>query len=272
MIALVTPTGARPEPFNICSKLMERQTYSGKVLWVIVDDANPITTDVVTPEFRDGWEIIKLYPEPLWSPGMNTQSRNMRVGVTEAFDNPDVTAVFIIEDDDYYKPMYLDEMMKRLNGYWAIGETNTIYYNVSNRTVVQNNNLKHSSLFQTALTREALPYMAESYDDNWIDSGFWSRTPKNKVSLISANNLSVGIKGMPGRGGIGNGHKENRGCPTDVSLNYLTKLIGHEDTELYARYYLDNRLIQHEIPTKKRRRIVKAIPPGYPNANHRRIR
>lgn len=252
MIALVTPTGARPGQFSICAKLMKKQTYAGKVLWVIVDDAAPVTTDCVTADFREGWEIVRLYPKPLWSPGQNTQSRNMRVGVTEALKNPEVTTVFIIEDDDYYKSIYLDEMVKRMGKYWAIGETNTIYYNVNSRTVAHNNNYKHSSLFQTAFTRDALPYMIKSYDNRFIDAEFWAKMPKDKILLFSADNLSVGIKGMPGRGGIGAGHKANKGWPTDRGLHYLTKLIGHEDTKLYAGYYLDNRLVQHDILTKKR--------------------
>jgi len=47
MIALITPTGARPKQIRLCAEWMKRQTYNGSVLWIVVDDAIPITVDLI---------------------------------------------------------------------------------------------------------------------------------------------------------------------------------------------------------------------------------
>ena len=46
MLTLLTATGARPEAWAICERLMARQTYAGPVRWIIVDagpEAQPVT-------------------------------------------------------------------------------------------------------------------------------------------------------------------------------------------------------------------------------------
>ena len=254
MIALISPTGARPQAFSLCAKHMKSQTYKGEVLWVVVDDGSPLTTNNVAPDFREGWEIQKIYPVPVWAPGTNSQSRNIKAGL-DIVKNYTVEAIFIIEDDDYYKPVYLEEMMKRMAGYLAIGETKTIYYNVACRQIMLNNNEKHSSLFQTAFTPAALYIFESCYGHQFIDAEFWRKIPRGRGCLFSADNLSVGIKGMPGRGGIGAGHRMAQGHPKDISFNYLRNLIGHEAAAQYEGYYTGNRVVQHDILAHKVRRF-----------------
>ena len=166
MIILITPTGSRQAQINLCKLWMQRQTYKGEVAWIIVDDAYPRTIENVT---RQGWDVVKIYPEPRWITGMNTQARNIAAGVNEALKHKDIKAIFIIEDDDYYKPYYLDEMMQRLNGFDLIGEMKTIYYNVLTRQHVTNPNTIHASLFQTAFTLNALPQLEKAFESKFID-------------------------------------------------------------------------------------------------------
>ena len=232
MIILITPTGSRQAQINLCKLWMQRQTYKGEVAWILVDDSYPRTIENVT---RQGWDVIKIYPEPRWTTGMNTQARNIAAGVNEALKRyKDIEAIFIIEDDDYYKPIYLDEMMFRLNGFDLIGEMRTIYYNVMNRQYVTNANTIHASLFQTALTLKALPQLETAFQSKFIDCVLWRNVPNRYI--FQADNLAVGIKGMPGRGGIGAGHRQTRNMINDNYLSHLLKLIG-TDAELYEKFY-----------------------------------
>jgi hypothetical protein len=216
---------------------MKRQTYPGKVIWIIVDDCLPRTMDAIADE-RPNWTIIKVYPEPPWQPSQNTQGRNIAAGINTLFakyNKEDIKGIFIIEDDDYYKPVYLERMAPRLNGFQATGEKNTIYYNVYYRTYFTNPNFGHSSLFQTAFSIEALPIFAGCINEKFIDMIFWSRL--TKVNLFNDGNLSVGIKGITGRFGIGAGHTRLRNMPQDNDWRILTQLIGVEDARLYMPYY-----------------------------------
>ena len=241
MIALITPTGARPNQFNICEKVMKAQTYPGKVVWIIVDDYEPRSTDNIKEDFREGWTIHKVYPRPLWQLGLNTQGRNISVGINTLLTNyyeDEIEAIFIIEDDDYYRPIYLEEMTKRLNGFLCAGETNTIYYNVLFRYHVVNPNVTHASLFQVVFIPEAVSIFRMSLGDKFIDARFFQILDRSRVNLFHAGTLAVGIKGMGGRPGIGAGHRKmitrhNR----DHNLVYLQNLIGIKDAQLYDRYY-----------------------------------
>lgn len=251
MIALITPTGGRPNQIALCHFFMKRQTYPGKVAWIIVDDCEVHTTDGIAND-KENWNIIKVYPTPPWRQGQNTQGRNIASGINTLLANygsEEIEGIFIIEDDDYYKPMYLERMVLRLPGLQAVGELNTIYYNVFYRTYFTNSNTGHSSLFQTAFTMEALPIFISSLDQRFIDATFWTRL--NRVNLFNEGNLSVGIKGQPGRYGIGAGHAKLRNMPADRDWNYLTKLIGIDDAKLYTRYYGGSSYPQHSFFDKR---------------------
>jgi hypothetical protein len=237
MIVLITPTGGRPIQFNLCAKFMKRQSYTGKVMWIIIDDCEPRTTDEVKDDFRNNWTIIKEYPVPVWQPGQNTQARNISVGINIILSlKENIEAIFIIEDDDYYKSIYLEHMMTFLKGFWLAGETRTIYYNVFLQKYAINGNIHHVSLFQIAFTTEAIPALETCYAERFIDFAF-SQKVSNK-NLFTDGNLAIGIKGLPGRYGIGMGHQmsSNWRWPTDINMNYLRSLIG-DDIELYRSYY-----------------------------------
>lgn len=238
MIGIITMTGARPDQFNLCQKFMHRQTYQGRVAWVIVDDAVPRSTDSVTETFREGWTIHKIYPLISWTWGQNTQARNIAEGVQFLIDNypeKEIEAIFIIEDDDYYRPVYLETMMANFAGYDLIGERNTIYYNVATRRYITNPNTIHASLFQTAFRYNVIPTLSECLGNKFIDCVLWQKVP-NKY-LFNNHDMAVGMKGMPGRAGIGAGHTMARNMRDDSTLHYLQSLIGPEDAKLYAGYY-----------------------------------
>ena len=241
-IVLITPTGGRSTQMNLCAQFMIRQTYTGKVVWIIIDDCHPRTTNFIPETFRENWTIIKVYPVPLWQPGLNTQGRNLSVGINTLLKNyreEDIEAIFIIEDDDFYKTVYLERMMLQMNGYKLIGEINTIYYNVFYRRYFNNGNNCHASLFQIAFSADAIPVFRECYPARFIDAHFFMLYVKmnnRAVNLFNEDHLSIGIKGLPGRAGIGAGHGRAMNMRQDINGSYLSSLIG-ADAGLYSSYY-----------------------------------
>jgi hypothetical protein len=231
---------------------MRKQTYTGKVVWIIVDDSLPRSTDMVTADFRPDWTIIKIYPIPLWTIGQNTQARNITAGINVLanYKREEIEAVFIIEDDDYYRPRYLERMMANFQSFHLIGERNTIYYNVQWRRHITNPNTIHASLFQTAFKYDVIDIFKQCIPNKFMDCVFWSKVP-NKY-LFYENDLAIGMKGMPGRGGIGAGHSRAMNMREDANMNYLRSLIG-EDAMFYESYYQAN--IDQRIPLFAKRRL-----------------
>lgn len=253
MIVLITPTGARPEQFKLCSLLMNRQTFQGKVKWIIVDDAIPVSSDFKI-NFRKDWEVVRLYPTPSWKVGDNTQARNLGIAIeyiTKTHNQEVIQGIFIIEDDDYYSAGYLEQMVSRLQSYDIIGEITTIYYNVVNRTYSINKNIHHSSLFQTAFTPKMVDIFLKAFSEKYIDIKLWA-TASNKL-LFKDKNLSIGIKGLPGRAGIGAGH--GQGMIPDPQMNFFKIFIDKGDEVFYEYFYVSKeKLIENPIP-----KIVTAI-------------
>jgi hypothetical protein len=233
MIVLITMTGARGKQFTYCADYMRRQTYKGAVTWLIVDDAEPVTTNIVASEFKENWTIEKIHPKPNWTEGQNTQGRNIRAAIERVKQLENVDAIFIIEDDDWYSPNYLAEMVVRLGKYDIVGEQETIYYNVASRYWYRNPNYTHASLFQTAFTPAVIPVLESCYNEKFIDMAFWNKV-KNK-HLFRCTDLAIGIKGMGGRCGIGAGHNMKRES-NDPEMMHLKKLIG-ADYLYYSEFF-----------------------------------
>lgn len=255
MIALITPTGGRQIQINLCAEYMKRQTYSGEVVWIIIDDCMPRTTNDIKEDFKDNWTIIKSYPVPLWNPSLNTQGRNLSVGINTLLKNykrTDIEAIFIIEDDDYYRDIYLERMMLRMGNFRLIGEMNTIYYNVFYRRYFNNGNNTHASLFQLAFSADAIDMFRECFPTKFIDAHFFMLAKRQGVYLFDENRLSIGIKGLPGRAGIGAGHGRAMNMRQDFSLNYLTSLIG-EDAYYYEKYFGGDRSLRRGLLNARRK-------------------
>lgn len=230
MIALITPTGARPHQIELCAQWMKNQDYKGEVLWIIIDDCEPRTTDFIKDDFRENWAIKKIYPKPKWQEGQNTQGRNIAAGINEVKKH-EVESIFIIEDDDYYKSCYLSVMSEKIKGFDVAGERNTIYYNVRIQRWIENKNDVWSSLFQTVFTPKIIPLIESCYGEKFIDYVLF-RMAKN-INLFDDGKLSIGIKGQNGRSGIGAGHGWIQHMTPDIDGVKLKELIGED-----SKYYL----------------------------------
>lgn len=225
MLTLLTMTGERPEAFALCERWMARQTYSGPVRWVIVDDgkkAQPIKFK------RKGWAVEVVRPEPSWTQGENTQARNIVAGLDRI--GPEERVV-IIEDDDWYSASWLSTVSAALDAHELVGESHAKYYNVAQRKAREHENEQHASLCSTALRGRALDVLRGVCRPGiqFIDVMLWQAF--GPAGLFRGEDV-VGVKGLPGRKGIGVGHAKQFQGTFDANAKILRSWIG-ADVEAY---------------------------------------
>lgn len=228
MLTLITPTGCRPAAFALCEQMMAAQDYAGPVRWVIVDDgeiAQPVTFA------RDGWTVDVIRREPFWRPGDNTQHLNMEAALDVIEDHE---RVVVIEDDDAYLPGYLSAVATWFESAELVGERYARYYHVGRRVWRDCLNTKHASLCSTGATGDALALLREivARRDAFIDLTLW-RSYTGRKALYDSR-LTVGTKGLPGRGGIGAGHRMTVGT-ADPHMFVLQQWLGPMADD-YARF------------------------------------
>jgi hypothetical protein len=226
VLTLLTATGARPQAWAICERLMAAQDYAGPVRWIIVDDGpepQPVRFK------RAGWQLLVIRPAPLWQPGQNTQARNLLKGL-EAVDAD--ARLVICEDDDHYKPGYLTEIAQRLARAELVGECKARYYNLALKRGRQLSNSAHASLCSTAMRGPAIATFRQACQraPKFIDLELWRRHPSRHLFSLG---LVTGIKGLPGRSGIGMGHRDDFNGTHDSDGALLRQWVG-QDAELYA--------------------------------------
>lgn len=235
MISLITCTGFRPEAFALCHKYVCRQTYKGPIQWIVITDDPDKSTLISTLKSVPTNIHPELYNGPdEWKPEFNTQRGNMN----EALKHVKGQKVLFIEDDEWYSPRYVDEMFKLLNFVDICGETNALYYHVQIPGWKRMHNYRHVSLCQTGIKSSLLPNIIKAVNSGemYFDINLWNQAHEQRVSccLFESMDLCVGMKGLPGRGGLGAGHK-NRDYLMDPGLVKLREVIG-PDVELYKPF------------------------------------
>lgn len=222
MLQLLTATGMRPEAWALCERWMMRQTYIGPVRWIIVDDGQDMQR--ITFE-REGWALVQMRPQPFWTPGQNTQARNLLIGLTAVErEHP----VIVVEDDDWYAPDWLAHCDAHLVKADLVGEVRARYYNVERHVGRRMNNRTHSSLCSTAARGAALDafWNACRSSSKFIDICLWQSFGGRK-SLFGGDRV-CGIKGLPGRDGIGCGHRRTFSGSLDKCGRLLYQWIGDD--------------------------------------------
>ena len=228
-LTLITPTGGRPQAWALCQRWMAAQDYDGPVHWIVVDDGPvPQAIEFARPE----WELEVVRPEPLWQPGQNTQSRNLLVGLDQVRGNG---PVLIIEDDDHYAPTWLSTAASALEHADLVGETRARYYNVATQRWREHGNETHASLCATGVTGAAVGVLRGCclVPTQFIDIVLWGKYPGTRT-LFSGHHVT-GIKGLPGREGIGMGHRQDfvRASYADPEWEQLQAWLS-ADAEVYA--------------------------------------
>lgn len=222
MLTLLTATGMRPQAWALCERWMAAQSFADDVRWIVVDDGpepQPLAFS------RPGWSLSVIRPPA--RPG-NTQARNLLAGLEECGN---AAPLVIIEDDDYYAPGWLARVAQELEHAELIGECRARYYNVALRRGRQLSNDKHASLCSTAMHGKALASFRRACElrPKFIDLELWRR---HRWQHLFGGHLVVGIKGLPGRAGLGMGHRRDFQGTADPSGSLLRDWLG-KDAEAY---------------------------------------
>lgn len=235
VVTLITTTGFRADAFALCRKYLERQTYKGKVQWIIVhDDGKYKETEPFQSIHNHNIEITDIFAKKIWRPGINTQRNNL----DEALSKIEGEYVLFWEDDDHYCVNYVEKMVALLKIFPVVGEGNAKYYNVRGKCYREMLNYSHASLCQTGFHKFQLDLVDRAINSGelYIDNVLWKLVRDEKVPHLLFNdlNLCIGIKGMPGRSGIGTGHKPTGYTPDGLGFK-LKQWIG-QDYDLYIPF------------------------------------
>lgn len=225
-ITAIIPTGMRPEAYALCERWVKSQTLQPNQI-IVIDDGE-VPTEITL-------DATIILPERKWRLGDTTQKRNLLIGLEEASGD----ILCILEDDDWFSPNYLQyltvELLNPKYDLQAVGELGSRYYNIKHKKFRLLKNRNFSPLSQTIFRKSLIPYFKEvlTQNDSKFDVNFW-RSMHGPRYLLPTTTLTVGIKGVPGRPGLGIGHNpadSNWQKDTD-KLDQLKRWIG-EDVEFY---------------------------------------
>lgn len=232
-VSAITPTCDRPVAFALAERFMSRQTRQPDE-WIVADGGH-------TPTKCTLGQFVVRHDRVL-PPGAANFGINLLNGIEHACGD----VLVFVEDDDYYLPTHIETIAALAEqGRWLIGsEPVQRYYNVEKRWFRTFNNVG-ASLCQTAIVRALVPKMRSvivqcmHQKSFGVDTLLWRALPTH---WTFTNQMTViGMKGLPGRVGLGVGHRPTAGWTTDLQLRKLREWIG-EDADLYADFYVDRSL------------------------------
>jgi glycosyltransferase involved in cell wall biosynthesis len=251
-ISVITCTGDRPLAFSLCQKWIEQQTVKPNQ-WIIIDDG---FIPMIKPDLP---YVVYIRREPKPSDIKPTMILNIK----QALKLLTGDKIIFMEDDEYYTSKYIEEMSKRLDQYEIVGIGRSKYYMIGSNSYHHHANMGHASLAQTAFTKAFMSDFLNVLEGNsFIDIRLWNIVNPGMVHLketgkheyISEDGrgyifedkegLYVGMKGLPGRPGIGAGHKALGNI--DIDKNILKEwVVKKEDFEIY------NNLLPNDKPIVK---------------------
>lgn len=209
MLSLITPTGDRPDALQMCAHWMSQQTYSDTVQWIIINDGNMTIPAHIQ---RDNFTVQCMHRLENTAPSVESFVGNLRLGMALAA----YEKILIIEDDDYYAPTHLETLDKKLDFADVVGNGHQLYYHFPSRRWAQFKN-KGACLCQTGFRSSLFPQFKDAL--NWalaknsrgVDARFWDilarRRDRVKMDIYDEPHTVVGLKGYPGRPGLGIGHQ-----------------------------------------------------------------
>lgn len=229
MITVITPTGDRPEAFELTRKWMFSQTMQPDQ-WLVIDDGK-----IPLPEhLRTNLDYVRREPQ-------EGEGHTLTLNMKEAVNYIKGDIILIFEDDDWYGPKYIETMNSYLQLYDLVGERFARYYHLPFMKYRRIGNSKHASFCQTGFTRKVLPIFIQCLEgDSYIDSRLWATVTEHSYLITDTDDklkLHCSLKGLKGRRGIGTGHNEGaRYYSVDEGLTYLIKWVGEENARIYMNH------------------------------------
>ena len=238
-------TGDRPEAFDLCKIWVKNQTKKIDQ-WIVVDDgAKPME------EIPKDCHYVRRQPKP--SDPKHTLVLNMK----EALKHIEGDMIFILEDDEYYAPKYIEKTSNALNDFEIIGIGRSKYYHLKGG-YIRHMNLRHASLAQIGFKKSFIAQIEKVIEGNsFLDLRIWETLNGKDAYKCDAVNLLVkeritddkkgivvddgedalylGIKGMIGRKGIGSGHIFGAHYIKDIRYEKLKQWLG-KDFKYYQPY------------------------------------
>lgn len=222
-ITLITPTADQPMGLALLERYMARQSVKWDQ-WIVSDDGE------IPATLNQGQEHIV---RPRKEEGARSLADNLLAAI------PRVTgdAVLIIEHDDWYAPEHIENSIKALEQAALTGSKWQRYYNVSARAWICMRNVG-SALCNTAMRSSLLPELERSArlarrtDGIGVDRLLWEANMHH--GYVDGSTTVVGIKGLPGRRGLGLGHRPHGrpGWHSDFHGEQLREWIG-DDADAY---------------------------------------
>ncbi len=230
-ISVVTPTADQPLGIRLAELYMQRQTIQ-PYEWIVADDGEQHAVLTLNQTH------IKL--ERIYSGGQSL-ANNLLTGLTDATGD----VIVIWEHDDWYAPNHLETCLKYLAKADVVGADLQRYYNLPYKKHITMLN-KGSALCNTALSTDLLEMLKDAalsaFDSQsyGIDRLFWDSVPKVRQK-IHQDYTVVGMKGLPGRPGLGMGHrpqvsKDRRWCH-DPGYVQLKAWVGDDSQQYLGALY-----------------------------------
>jgi hypothetical protein len=221
VLTAITPTGDRPLAFALLQRWVSRQTRPPDQ-WLVVDDGASPLEPVVSMDY------VRRERRP--EDPQHTLIANLRA----AFPLVRGDRIVILEDDEYYAPGYLAAMEAQLASHEVVGIRCSKYYHLPTGRWANIGNRTHASLAQTAFRASFLPTFAkELRGDTYLDIRLWRAIgARGHLFGDESASLYLGIKGLPGRPGIGQGHNPKMYRAVDHTRAVLRQFTG-ADAQIY---------------------------------------
>jgi len=219
-VSVITPTADQPVGIGLLEQYVGRQTVQPHE-WIVADDGD-------RPATLTAGQVHVVRERTLNGGG------SLALNMLAALEAVTGDYVVIMEHDDWYAPDHIEQCLAVDSP--ATGSGYIRYYNVKSRSWVRLR-CRGSALCATAFRVECLPIMRAAAESALksgsisVDNNFW----RSVGGTVGELNTVVGMKGLPGRKGLGMGHNPVNWKP-DPKMATLTQWIG-ADAALYARLY-----------------------------------
>ena len=200
----------RPLFLANCLRMIHEQTVKPDIVELVNDD--PLSDDCdITWRYRLGYERMR--------------KRNLDI-------------IFLMENDDYYAPDYIETMLNEWHKHGCpeiFGTNYTIYYNIKLFAWFTMNHLTRSSAMSTMLRPDlTFPWCADN--EPYTDIHLWDKL--KGVVFQPSKHICLGIKhGIGLCGGRGHNDRLHRFTELDHDKRLLSQVMDNKSFDFYTNYF-----------------------------------